>query len=69
VQKSTPATGNVNVFIHVIGNGNINYNVADLSGKSLQSGTSAGYVFDDKLNIFTASKVRAHHVAALVYSF
>jgi hypothetical protein len=65
-----PATvGLISVFITEIGNGIVDFKITDIYGKYLTSGKSNGYVFDEKYNIFTASKVRVNNVAELVFNF
>lgn len=67
--KTAATKGIISVFINEIGNGNVDFKITDIYGKYLTSGKSAGYVFDDLHNIFTASKVRVSNVAELVFNF
>jgi hypothetical protein len=56
------------VYLKRIGAASIEFVVKD-GEKVLTSGRTFGFIFDDKNNIFTASRLRVHNVAELVFDF
>lgn len=67
--QKTATVNIISVFIDRLASGQIAYKLTDIYGKYLTSGVSSGFEFDEDNDIFTASRVRAHKVAELVFNF
>ena len=66
---SAECKNNITVYLAKLCNGAFVYRICDIYGKYITSGTSDNFEFNETLNIFTASRVKAYNVAEIVFDF